>query len=155
MWGELGAAWSGCILTEYETTNKEQRKCGRSHTSAHPPSRPRIILDPPQCRTALLAQSFARPLDRAHRAQEIARGDFRQYAFGKAAPDQFGEEIGKASDMFEPERLRAAEEIRADADMVDSSGGDEIDDVVGELLERRARRRAALRPGRDQGPCAG
>ena len=35
--------------------------------------------------------------------------------------------------MLQPDRLRAAEEIRADADMVEPGGLDEIDDVVGDL----------------------
>src|ERR1700722_541262 len=114
------------------------------HSGAPPPSRSRIILDPSQSRTALLAQSLAHPLDRAHRAQEIARGDFGEGAFRKATAEGLGERGREGADMLEAERLGAAEEIRADADMIDSCRSDEVDDMVGELIERRARRVRAL-----------
>src|SRR3984957_5175556 len=114
------------------------------HSGAPPPSRSRIILDPSQSRTALLAQSLAHPLDRAHRAQEIARGDFGEGAFRKATADEFGEKVREAADMFEAERLGAAEEIRADADMIDSCRSDEEDGLAGGLSERPARRVRAL-----------
>jgi hypothetical protein len=68
---------------------------------------PRIILQPSERRPALPAQAFADALDFAHRAQEIARGDFGERGFGEAAADQFGEEVREAADMFEAERLRA------------------------------------------------
>jgi len=65
------------------------------------PSRPRIILDPSNRRLAQFAQHFAHPLDFAHDPEHVARGDLGQVAFGEAAADQFGEEVGEAADVFE------------------------------------------------------
>src|ERR1700683_4095796 len=110
-----------------------------------PPSRPLIVLEPSQSRLARLAQPLGCEFDPAHRAQSIARGDLGQIALGEAAFQQFGEEMRKAADVFEADRLRAAEKIRADADVIDSGGFHEIDDMVGYVGERRARRGALAR----------
>src|SRR5579863_7718434 len=102
------------------------------------------ILDSSNPRRALRAELFADLLDRSEDAQKIARGDFGERRFAKSAPKQLGEEGRKAGDAFKAERLRAAEEIRTDADVIDARGLDQVDDVVDELRQTRPRRRTFL-----------
>ena len=77
----------------------------------------------------------------------IARSAFSQAilamsALGEAALQQFRDQMREAADVLQAQRLRAAEEVGADADVVDPGGLDEIDDMVGDLRKRRLRRGA-------------
>ncbi len=92
---------------------------------------------------AITGAGAADGFDPAHHPQQIAARDPRQRRVGIAAPVELGDQMRKARHVLETARLRTAEEVRADADVVDPDPADEVVDVVAQLFERRDR----LRPG--------
>ena len=75
----------------------------------------RIILQPPDRRRLGLAQRLSDPFDFPQHPERVRRRHLFQIAIGKPAAHEFGEQVGKAADVFEADRGSAAEIVRSDS----------------------------------------
>src|SRR5437773_2385815 len=95
-------------------------------------------------------------LRRAHHPQDIQTRDFLDVELGPAAPQQLRDQVGKLRDVLQPVRhFGDAVEVGADPDVVDPRHLPDMLDVVGDLPQRRVRRRRVPRPHRIGGRRTG
>src|SRR5947209_18413130 len=91
------------------------------------------------CCATSLSSGLPRILHGLEGADEIAARQLLEIGVRPAALHQLGENAGEAGDVLQALALRAAEEIRADAEMIRADLRSEIIEVVAIFGERAAR----------------